>query len=99
MKKKAAKNKNILIIVSTVIIITILFLLYFILFQSNAFVNSIYSIFGPISKTYTAETCKRAGGSVVNRLGNDEYPCAPEHTLGEVVGMRCPCVCCKEVID
>lgn len=55
---------------------------------------------------YSEESCQAAGGTVINTL--DYYDetadaivepengfCQDKERLGEVIGLKCPCVCCK----
>jgi len=39
--------------------------------------------------------CIIKGGEIVNTLGGDGCN-SKEKFLGEVIGMKCPCVCCKK---
>lgn len=45
-------------------------------------------------RTLTSEECVARGGHIINTLGGDGCKTS-DAFLGEVVGLRCPCVCCK----
>ncbi len=50
----------------------------------------------PVSKL-SGEQCTLAGGEIVNTLGTtaigDKCPIG-KRSIGDVEGMRCPCICC-----
>lgn len=48
------------------------------------------------AREYTSDACVAAGGRIVNTLSETagkDY--ASSDVLGEVVGVRCPCICVK----
>jgi len=62
-------------------------------------VNYAHSEAAPGGGTYTVERqmggdeCAQLGGEIINTLSQKD--CGANEYLGEVVGMRCPCICCK----
>jgi hypothetical protein len=49
-----------------------------------------------VSAPLSAQECLTAGGEVRNTAGTTGR-CAPnEVDLGDVEGLRCPCICCKQ---
>jgi len=48
----------------------------------------------PVSREYSEASCLAEGGEIINTLG-DYRSCPTEDILGEVKGLKCPCVCCK----
>lgn len=47
------------------------------------------------TKELTSEACFLAGGEVRNTLGAASECADGEKYLGEVTGLRCPCICCQ----
>jgi len=62
--------------------------------------EDIYRKSEDVSKLYTVERvidgdeCAEFGGEIVNTLSQAD--CGSKEYLGEVKGMRCPCICCKK---
>ncbi len=49
-----------------------------------------------IEKNISSEECTKLGGETINTL-NQKYCDSPENFLGTIDGMRCPCICCKQI--
>lgn len=42
----------------------------------------------------TGDECAQLGGEIINTLDGED--CGEDEYLGEVIGMRCPCLCCRK---
>ena len=42
----------------------------------------------------SGDECAELGGEIINTLSQED--CGEDEYLGEVEGMRCPCICCKK---
>ncbi len=83
-------------------IVLIAIAVFLVLFFGMQFVFSNKEATAPAGETVplkdlpslTSEECTSRGGDIINRL-NEENVYAPSDVLGEVEGMKCPCLCVR----
>lgn len=74
-------------------IISIIVLIILVYWTSNqGSVSDAAAAYGA-DQTITPETCEQYGGRVQNIMGG-EGCASDEYVIGEVVGLRCTCLCC-----
>ena len=80
-------------------IVLIAIAVFLVLFFGMQFVFSNREATAPTNETkelpsLTSEECTARGGDIINRL-NEENIYTPSDVLGEVEGMKCPCLCVR----
>jgi hypothetical protein len=50
----------------------------------------------PAQQSMTSDECTARGGEIINTLSENGTCETPGDNLGDVAGLKCPCICCKK---
>ncbi|MBI5732663.1 hypothetical protein HY967_01745 [Candidatus Jorgensenbacteria bacterium] len=76
-------------LIGGMVVVIVLSAIYYFANQSNVELQQ---------KTISSEDCVTQGGEVVNTLNGPRQNYSSDQFLGEVAGLRCPCICLKSVV-